>query len=314
MNKPSRLMNIELIEKVIKEASELGLKEVIPSTMGEPLLYPQFEQILILLQENNLKLNLTTNGTFPRRGPEKWAEMILPLASDVKISINGITKEIAESIMVGIKNEEHLKGIEKFIRKRDDLFPKNKNQPTITFQSTFLEENLMELPKILKYAISLGVNRFKGHHLWITWPQLEEQSLLRNTQSIIRWNKMVDTMHNIAEEARLPDGKKIILDNFYKISVNPSRVSPKKERICPFLGQEAWIAWDGTFNVCCAPDGLRKTLGTFGNVTHTSFLELWQSGKYTQLCENWGNYDVCRDCNMKKPMQDIKEKKLNGQS
>ena len=78
-----------------------------------------------------------------------------------------------------------------------------------------------------------------------------------------------------------------------------------QEWICPFLGREAWIAWDGTFNVCCAPDNLRKSLGYFGNVNKQDFIELWNAENYRKLIQNWGNYDVCKECNMSRPINDI---------
>ena len=36
--------------------------------MGEPLLYKTLEDIIQICHDHNLKLNLTTNGTFPRKG------------------------------------------------------------------------------------------------------------------------------------------------------------------------------------------------------------------------------------------------------
>ena len=41
------------------------LREVIPSTMGEPLLYSHFDELLELCESLEISLNLTTNGTFP---------------------------------------------------------------------------------------------------------------------------------------------------------------------------------------------------------------------------------------------------------
>ena len=41
-----RLMPKEWLEAIFKEVKELGVKEIIPSTMGEPLLYEYFEVIL----------------------------------------------------------------------------------------------------------------------------------------------------------------------------------------------------------------------------------------------------------------------------
>ena len=49
---------------------------------------------------------------------------------------------------------------------------------------------------------------------------------------------------------------------------------------CPFLGQEAWVASDGRFNPCCAPDALRRTLGDFGNLSQTSLYTIWSGDAY----------------------------------
>ncbi len=62
-------MPIELLRaRSFVEAAQNGMREMIPSTMGEPLLYDYFEEILDLCREHGVKLNLTTNGTFPRLG------------------------------------------------------------------------------------------------------------------------------------------------------------------------------------------------------------------------------------------------------
>ena len=66
--RPRRVMPFELIERVVADAAPHGLREIIPSTMGEPLLYEHFEGILELCDRYDVKLNLTTNGTFPRLG------------------------------------------------------------------------------------------------------------------------------------------------------------------------------------------------------------------------------------------------------
>jgi MoaA/NifB/PqqE/SkfB family radical SAM enzyme len=301
----NRLMDFNLILEVIQETSDIGLKEIIPSTMGEPLLYPKFENIIELIKENNLKINLTTNGTFPKLGVETWGALILPVASDVKISINGSSKEVNEFIMSGINFEEQITNIKKFIQIRDEVRKKGKNDPSITFQATFLESNLIELPDLLKLAIRMNVDRFKGHHLWITHPELKNESLRRNSTSIKSWNKIVDILRNIAKKNKLKSGESIKLDNIYYINRSAKFKLKFDKTICPFLGREAWIAWDGTFNVCCAPDNLRKTLGNFGNIKKNGFLKLWNSQKYNDLIRNWGNFEICKSCNMKRPKKDI---------
>ena len=107
--KPSRkFMSRELLEKTIYEALKLGVKEIIPTTMGEPLLYKHFDIFIDKLSQSNTKLNLTTNGTFPSIGVEKWAKKLLPVLSDIKISINSVDKTINESIMIHDNTQKKL--------------------------------------------------------------------------------------------------------------------------------------------------------------------------------------------------------------
>ncbi|MEE9378375.1 MAG: radical SAM protein [Candidatus Lokiarchaeia archaeon] len=299
----NRLMDFKIIKKVIKTAIKYGLKEVIPSTMGEPLLYQHFEELIELIERFNLKLNLTTNGTFPKLGVDKWGKLIIPVASDIKISINGTSKETAESIMEGINFNRQIENIKKLIIIRDQFRKAKINDPKITFQATFMESNLKELPEILNLAIELDIDRFKGHHLWITHPELSDESLRRDDESIRRWNQIVKKLYNLAERKSLKNGQKIKLENIYELNNLENKEIVPNNWICPFLGREAWIAWDGTFNVCCAPNELRKTLGIFGSVQENDFIDLWNKSEYNSLISNWGKYEVCSKCNMRKPLK-----------
>ncbi len=301
-----RIMDFKIIEEVIEDAINYGLKEIIPSTMGEPLLYNRFTDLVNLIKYHNLKLNLTTNGTFPRLGAEEWAKLILPIASDVKISINGAIKETNELIMEGINFKKQISNIKNFVHIRDKIRENGLNYPTITFQTTFMKTNFKELPELLRIAIKMDIDRFKGHHLWITHPELESESLKQDWDSIKQWNKIAEEFYGIAESERLNNGRKIKLDNIYPI-LYPNKSNKMLDNfLCPFLGREAWIAWDGKFNVCCAPDNLRGKFGSFGNVNDNNFMELWSSKNYTDLIHNWGDNGVCGICNMRKPKKDIR--------
>ena len=302
----NRIMDFQIIEEVIEDTVDYGLKEIIPSTMGEPLLYKNFIDLIKIVKRRNLKINLTTNGTFPRLGAEEWAKLILPIASDVKISINGAIKETNELIMEGINFKKQISNIKNFVHIRDKIRKKGINHPTITFQTTFMKRNLKELPELLRLAIKMDIDRFKGHHLWITHPELENESLKQDWDSIKQWNKIAEELYVIAETERLNNGRKIKLDNIYPILYSNKTNKVLDDFICPFLGREAWIAWDGKFNVCCAPDHLRGRFGSFGNVKDNNFMELWTSKSYTDLTQNWGNYEVCGICNMRKPKKDIR--------
>ncbi len=298
--RPKRRMGIDLIRRVMEESRGTGLLEIIPSTMGEPLLYRHFDEILDLCAEYGVKLNLTTNGTFPKWGARAWAERIVPVTSDVKVSWNGATKATHENVMLGSTWETVLENVRTFIGVRDAHAGRGGNRCRVTFQVTFMEINVSELPGIVKLAADLGVDRVKGHHLWVHFTQMRHQSMRRSPEAIARWNAIVDSAYEVAERHRLPSGDRVLLENIFRLDGNgEGDIAPDGE--CPFLGQEAWVASDGRFNPCCAPDALRRTLGYFGSVNDMSLYDIWESAEYRDLQANYMKNALCQGCNMRKP-------------
>lgn len=297
--KPRRRMDIELIRKVLEESKDTPLREIIPSTMGEPLMYRHFEEILALCHAYKVKLNLTTNGTFPKLGALEWARRIVPVGSDVKISWNGATKQTSELIMIGSNFEQRVQNVKDFISIRDQIAESGGNFCRVTFQLTFIELGLDELPEVIKLAASLGVNRVKGHHLWVFTKEMEKESLRRDIDSIRRWNIIVEKSLEAADKHRLPNGEKVFLENIYPLDESSS-VELISGGVCPFLGEEAWVSSEGRFNPCCAPNEDRLKLGEFGNLNNMSIEEIWQSPAYQDLKKNYLKHDVCKRCNMRK--------------
>lgn len=301
--RPPRLMPFELLERVIADAAPHGLREIIPSTMGEPLLYEHFERIVDLCVRYGVKLNLTTNGTFPRLGVNAWAERIVPVTSDVKISWNGATKATQESVMVGVRWEKVLENVRSFIEVRDRFAASGGNRCRVTFQLTFLESNVAELADIVRLAVGLGVDRVKGHHLWAHFDAIKDQSMRRNQDAIRRWNVAVLAAQAAAAERTLPSGRHILLENISLLDETATEdLAPGGP--CPFLGQEAWVSALGRFDPCCAPDAERRTLGEFGNLHERGLMEIWNGESYRELLSTYRNRKLCLGCNMRKPSED----------
>jgi glycosyltransferase involved in cell wall biosynthesis/MoaA/NifB/PqqE/SkfB family radical SAM enzyme len=299
-DRPKRRMPIETIRSVLLDCAGTGLREIIPSTMGEPLLYKHFDEIIDLCHALGVKMNLTTNGTFPRRGAAAWAERIVPVTSDVKISINGCTAETQEEIMLGTRFDSILENVKSLIAIRNAHAQSGGNRCRVTFQTTFLESNIDELPEMVRLAASLGVDRVKGHHLWAHFTQIEELSMRRSSAAVERWNEIVRQTYEAAEKTRLPDGSRVLLENIHPMDPNaPRDISPEGE--CPFLGREAWVSAEGRFDPCCAPDVLRRTLGDFGNVGDRSLMEIWTSPEYQTLQTCYMENPLCQTCNMRRP-------------
>ena len=141
---PIQEMDFAIIEKVVKAFLPLGLKEIIPSTIGEPFLYSHFEDFLELAKKYNLKVNITTNGTFPNGGIKKWAPLLLPVLSDIKFS--AMHGKIPESVFEFASGKWQVGSGE--------------NKHTVTIQATLDENDKLD-------EIPAGVNRIKINKPWI---------------------------------------------------------------------------------------------------------------------------------------------------
>lgn len=296
-----RRMDVALMRQAIDQAAQMGaLREVIPSTMGEPLLYQHMDELLDLCKRYRVKLNLTTNGTFPGRGAQAWADVLVPITSDVKISFNGATDTTQEAIMRGTQWERVMENLRTFIAVRDAYAQRTGSYCRVTFQVTCLETNVAEMPDIVRLAASLGVARVKGHHVWVHWPAIAHLSMRRNADAQQRWNAIAAQCHAVADVHRLPDGRRVLLEGFVPLETQAATEQLDPSFVCPFLGREAWVNWRGDFAPCCAPNEQRQALGNFGTLAKRSLMEIWEDADYRHLVATYQEHPLCQTCLMRR--------------
>jgi glycosyltransferase involved in cell wall biosynthesis/MoaA/NifB/PqqE/SkfB family radical SAM enzyme len=292
----------DVIDRTVRALVPRGLREIIPSTMGEPLLYKEFDKLLDLARETGVRINLTTNGTFPVGGVERWAPALLPVVSDVKFSVNATNQSVADVVMEGLDVQRQLEDIARYLSERDAFVVAGGPRSTVTLQCTLMEATLPEMPGILRWAIDHGVDRVKAHHLWVTWPQLKGQSLRRSAIDAARWNAVSEELAQIAEAAHRAGGRRIRLENLGPLPLgNPA--GPSEDTVCPFLGQEAWVEADGSFQICCCPSEKRAAFGDFGSLRQSPLEALWNGEPYAAFLSSWGDHPNCIECNMRQPRQ-----------
>lgn len=296
-----RRMEFSTVQGIFDQAERLGVREIIPSTMGEPLLYKQFDQIFELAAEKDIKINLTTNGTFPKKTVRDWAKLIVPNTTDIKISWNGATEETSNKVMIGIDFPQVLSNLKEFIAYRDSYFKETGYFCRVTLQLTFMQNNMHELADIVKLAAEYGVDRVKGHQLWDHFDEIKDLSMRANQESISKWNQYVEQALEAQKKYLKPNGEQVFLENIIPLRDNESIEVPESYE-CPFLEKELWISATGKISPCCAPDKLRQSLGDFGNIQNTSIAEVMQSELYQDLVKNYKSKALCKQCNMRKPI------------
>lgn len=297
----ARRMPSAWIDEIFQEAKSLGVEEIIPSTMGEPLLYKDIDKFFHLAKMYGIKINLTTNGTFPGKNIKKWAELIIPVTSDTKISLNGASKDVAESIMQGLTFNEHITNLKSFVEYRDLHYKISGYYSRITLQLTFMQCNMHQLPNIIELAADVGVDRIKGHHLWTHFDEIKGLSFKKDEKSISEWNSIVDQANKAAGLYRKPNGEKILLEQVDYLDTKETNTIPDSYE-CPFLVKELWVSATGKISPCCAPDKERDSLGNFGNYKNNSFKEVLASPIYNDLIKNYKKKHLCQTCVMRKPL------------
>ena len=239
------------IEKYAVERDASGkrvLREVIPSTMGEPLLYSHFEDLLSLCRSMELPLNLTTNGTFPGKwGSDAGMATLLRACSDIKISY------LASEQFNGWKaNVEKLLDVRRKLMANDtaqgECAENAARLATVSLQVTLHKRNVDDVAELVSWASSVGIDRIKWNpvvFLSTASQELREMYALDDVQiESLRQELCTGALSasNVKHEGSL----------FFNNGVDYCAVGGKCES-CPFA-DEVWVWPDGHEDHCPNPE------------------------------------------------------------
>lgn len=118
---PRGYMDMGLFEKIVSEASEIGVRRVHLYLRGEPLLHPQILDMVALAKSKGLAVHITTNGTKLTR--ERSAGLLatgVNSADQLTVSFLGHSKESHEATMVGVDHDLVVGNVMEFIRLREE--------------------------------------------------------------------------------------------------------------------------------------------------------------------------------------------------
>jgi len=154
----NKFMSIEIVKKIYKKFPEAYL--VMLGGVGEPLLNPEFKEIVKLTAKNKKKMNLITNGILLN---EDMSNFILSekYFNQISISLNAPNQEVYSSIC-GVSAdtfEDVIKNIKYIVRKKKEL----KSDIEIILSGVCGQEFVKESKEFLKLCDTLGVDRIDLH-------------------------------------------------------------------------------------------------------------------------------------------------------
>ena len=139
---------------------------------GEPLATPHLRQRLREFGKYGAKLHLTTNGTLLSK---KTIARVLPVASQVHISIDGATEATCEAIRLDSNFKKLLHNI-KLLTRAYELLPE-KSPIGMALAFTVMASNVREMPEMVRMADFLKIPTVNFYNLAIFFPHVRGEDL-----------------------------------------------------------------------------------------------------------------------------------------
>jgi radical SAM protein with 4Fe4S-binding SPASM domain len=146
---PRGHMDMDLFEKIVSEAAEVGVKRVHLYLRGEPTLHPRIFDMIAFIKSKGLAIHLTTNGTTltPERNPQLLRSG-LNSADQLTVSFLGHSKASHEATMVGIDHDQVVANVLDLMRQRKAL---RVNGPVVEVILNAPPENQSEEADFLRF-------------------------------------------------------------------------------------------------------------------------------------------------------------------
>lgn len=273
------ILPLDAIEDFISQAATKGVKSILYSGEGEPLLHPNINEIVRLTKNSNIDVALSTNGiNFSR---EK-AENLLPFLSWVRFSISAGTRK-SYALVHRAKESDFDLAIAN-IREAVKIKNRHKLRCTIGVQFLLIPQNEKDIFSLISILGDFGVDYL------VVKPYSSHPSSKKKLNFILK-NKNLDIVKKkIFDVSR---GRVNII--FRQNSI--SKIKKKKPYgHCLGIPFIAHIAANGEVYPCNNFVGNKNF--SFGNISTQNFEDIWQGEKRKSIIEmieeRW-NVNKCRE-------------------
>lgn len=300
-----RYLELPLIEMLIKEVR--SFHPTITLFGGEPLLHPQWAEVVALVKGAGLRCNMISNGILLKRRAEQAVRLGL---DEIIFSLDG-RAEVHDRIRGGkgvfrraLEGFQHLERVKKKYGKK---------KPTVNVNTVIWEENQGILQEVTEQAARFGAQTITFHHLIFA-----DQKTFDETERITQvalgfgspdWAGFIkDELPRIdpewiIEQKRQIEREKCVVPAFFYPNFTADEIrayygsfsflpsSYKQRCLSPWM--VAYVLPDGSVKPCLS-------LGyAMGDLHKASFKEIWngeRAVKFRRLLKQRRYFPVCLRC------------------
>jgi MoaA/NifB/PqqE/SkfB family radical SAM enzyme len=244
--------------------------------LGEPFLNPDIFLMIKEAKKRNIRVGLTTNATLLTKS--KIQEIIDSNLDWMYISLDAVDKSVYENIRRGAIYETTMANIRNFFETKGD------KKPDTNFWSLIMEENLPQIPRIIKLAGELGVQKVVLQDIH-NWGHQEFSNKIKDLKG-----EAPDQILKLADEIRNSQSGVRVEINYSSKNLNNQK--------CDWLWRSVYITCDGFITPCCM-QGSDSNLINFGNIFEKPIREILNCEKYQKFrlaLKNRPIPDVCLGC------------------
>ncbi len=285
----------EIPQRVIDEIFEFfPYAESIIWQGGEPFLLDYFEELFDrACGFPQLKQTIVTNGLL---FSEDWARKLVDSNVELVFSIDGVTKEVYESIRKGAKFDNVLRSIELINKARKTSISRNMS---LRLHAVIMKSNYHQLEAFIDFAKENG---FDAIHLISIWGNLDSEENIFYRQEKEALNYINAIRNRVEEKARkyniqllnsLPPPKECTNEVSSEVSseVSGNAETDNNELICQLPWQQLNVDPGGGVRPGCL------CLKAVGNVLESSLKEIWNNKQMQMYREKIVNGEYKSWCN-----------------
>lgn len=262
-------LDTEVLKTRINNMAELGIKAIMYSGEGEPLLHKDISSIINYTKRRGIDVAVTTNGVMLTK---EFSEKSLDSISWIKVSVDAGKPETYAKIH-GSSNKDFFKvlnNLETAIKIRSD----NLYNCTVGAQALLLPENANELHLLASHLKETGVDYF------VVKPFTDHPYREGNIGDL-RYNELLYKVKENLSYLESEDFKIIVRSGAFE------RLKEKREyKKCYSL--DFWCFIDASGDVYACSNFLKNKRYVYGNIIKESFEEIWNNRKKIDI-------DLC-DC------------------
>jgi len=259
LKRPRGMMEIKHYKRIIHQLSP-QLMYLNLYVQGEPMMHPEFAEMVKEANKLRLYTSTSTNGHFLT--PELAKQIVENKLTRIIFSVDGTSQESYGIYRVGGDFEAVKKSIAHVVKAKKEA---HSLYPIVVMQFLVFKHNEHELPHIKKLAKSL-----KADKLEIKTAQLNSFGKMRPPINA-RFSRYADTLGTVLKQ--------------------------QTKNRCWRQWHSATLTWDGRFAPCCYD---KDATHSFGNTYQKKISDLWfgnQSIKFKQTIFNSRNsIDMCNNC------------------